>query len=607
LAIAAETRWKRSESAKLINNQQNKMISFAKKHKKISLAVLLALAVAGYWFFKPSGGDEMITVYTYGTAQTGAVTQSVSGTGQISPARELNLKSKVAGLVLGVGVSAGQAVKSGDAIALIDDSDAREDIDDARESLESARLSLEKLNEPPDELSLMQAQNALENAKETLAGDQEDLAKTYEYGFDAVVAAFADLPSIMEGMQNIVVGASSYVTQSNSSYIDYYSDAVKGYDTQAPEMAASAAAAYRKAKSQYDANFQNYKLMSRASASNNEIEELINQTYDVSQGVATTLKNANVLIQRYKDVLIDRNLTPQGFADTQLASLASYTSKNNSHVSALFSAAQNIVSAKKAIIDDEYTIEEKTKSLEKITQAPDELELRSAQLSVAQKERALANTIDDLGNYAIGAPFDGVIASVDIDEGEEISSGGTVATIIGENQIAVVTLNEVDIVKVKTGQKAILTFSAVDDLTMTGKVIEVGVLGSVSQGVVSYDVVIALDTASEQVKSGMSISAVIITDMRQNVLTVPLTAVKSGNEGSYVLIPDGELVKQQAVTIGLSDDDYVEIVGGLAEGDQIVVSSAKQNAGNKSSTNSSSASNRSGSMFNIGGMGGPMR
>jgi len=88
---------------------------------------------------------------------------------------------------------------------------------------------------------------------------------------------------------------------------------------------------------------------------------------------------------------------------------------------------------------------------------------------------------------------------------------------------------------------------------------------------------------------------------------VPLTAVKSGNEGSYVLIPDGELVKQQAVTIGLSDDDYVEIVGGLAEGDQIVVSSAKQNAGNKSSTNSSSASNRSGSMFNIGGMGGPMR
>ncbi len=582
------------------------IIKAIKNHKKISFILIVILGIAGYFFLKPSSSDEMITVYNYGTAEIGTVMQSVSGAGQISPARKSDLKSKAGGLVLAVNVSAGDAVKSGDVIARIDDSDAQADIEDARDVLESAQLSLEELNEPPDELSLMQAQNALEKAKEALADDKEGLIKSYEDGFDAVASAFADLPSIVAGLQNMVAGASTYVTQSNSTYIDYYSDAIKGYDSQAAQMASNVAGAYQQAKARYDANFHVYKLMDRDSVAHDEIEDIINQTYATSQTIAEALKNTNVLIQRYKDVLTDRNLVPQTFADNHLDSLAGYTSRNNSHVSSLYLARQSIISAQKAIDDDEYTIAEKTKSLENLIAAPDELDLRSAKLAVEQKERALDDVIEELENHTIRAPFDGIIASVDIESGDEISSGAAAATIIAENQIATVTLNEIDIAKVKIGQKAALTFSAIEDLSMTGKVIEVSALGSVSQGVVSYDVTIALDTANEQVKSGMSISATIITDIRQNVLTVPLTAIKSDmQKNSYVLVPNGEGNKQQAVTTGLSDDEYVEIIEGLSEGDQIVVSSSKQNT-NKSSA-STLPSRRSGSFFNMGGMGGSMR
>ncbi len=59
------------------------MISFVKRHKKISLVAILILAAAGYYFFKPDATAQTKTVYTYGAVETGAIMQTVSGTGQV--------------------------------------------------------------------------------------------------------------------------------------------------------------------------------------------------------------------------------------------------------------------------------------------------------------------------------------------------------------------------------------------------------------------------------------------------------------------------------------------------------------------------------------------
>ena len=99
--------------------------------------------------------------------------------------------------------------------------------------------------------------------------------------------------------------------------------------------------------------------------------------------------------------------------------------------------------------------------------------------------------------------------------------------LITKQKIAEISLNEVDAAKVKVGQKVTLTFDAIDGLSITGEVSEIDALGTVSQGVVTYGVKIAFDTQDERVKSGMSVSAAIITDVKQNVLLVPNAAVKS--------------------------------------------------------------------------------
>jgi len=583
------------------------IFSTIKRHKIIFLIVVVVLAAAGYYFLRPRQNATGTITYNYGEVGRGTIVQSVAGTGQISAAKQSDLKSKVAGSVLGVNVSAGDKVKAGDVIARIDNDDAQTAVDDAKTALETAQLSYEKLMEPASELSLTQAQNVLDQAKETLKDDQEKLAKTYEQGFNSVASAFLDLPAVISGLQDIVTGSSSYIIQSNSTYLEYYSDAIKDADSQAPALATKAATSYRKAKTQYDKNFQDYKSLSQFSQES-QIEDLITETYETTKLIAEAIKDTNTLVQRYEDILNARNVNPQSFADTQLTQLASYSSKNNSSLNDLYSSSQSITSAKSAIVNANRSIDEKTQSLENLNEAPDELDIRSQKLAILQKERALSEAIEKLEDYTITAPFDGTVASVEVDKGDEIVANAAVATVITDNLVATITLNEVDIAKVKVGQKATLTFSALEDLTMTGKVAQVNSVGAVSQGVVSYEVTIALDTENSQVKPGMSISATIITQARQNVLLVPSTAVKTANESSYVLIPggaDAAQPKQQVVTVGLSDDTNTEILEGVGEGDRIVVTSSKQTSKTTiTGSNASGSNNRS--FFNMGGVGGPI-
>jgi multidrug efflux pump subunit AcrA (membrane-fusion protein) len=158
-------------------------------------------------------------------------------------------------------------------------------------------------------------------------------------------------------------------------------------------------------------------------------------------------------------------------------------------------------------------------------------------------------------------------------------------TIITTQQNATVSLNEVDIAKIQLGQKVTLTFDAVPNLTIAGKVSQIDSIGTVSQGVVNYNVKINFDTNDAKIKPGMTANAAIITNVAQDVLTVPNSAVKNQGGTTYVQMFDTPLPAplpgvqgspssvpptQQIVVVGVSDNTSTEIISGLNEGDEIV-------------------------------------
>ena len=169
-------------------------------------------------------------------------------------------------------------------------------------------------------------------------------------------------------------------------------------------------------------------------------------------------------------------------------------------------------------------------------------------------------------------------------KGDNASSGTTLGTVITKERVATISLNEIDIARVQLGQKVTLTFDAITDLILAGKVAEIDSIGTVSSGVVNYNVKISFDGSNERIKPGMTVGADIITETKENVLIVPGSAIKTLNDENFVQVFNPEIYltngnqgitsdrtpEQKKVVVGASDDTNVEILSGLKEGEQIV-------------------------------------
>jgi len=556
------------------------------QHKFIT-GVIIILIIAGVYFgyakiFKNNGAVR----YATAQVQKGTLIVSVSGSGQVSVSNQVDIKPKASGDIVYVGVKNGQEVKAGTLIAQLDARDAQKTVRDAETNLESAKLSLEKLKKPADTLSILQAENSLAQAKESKQKAEDDLKKAYDDGFNTIANAFLDLPTVIKGLHDILFSSDTGLGGGNQWNIDYYADSVKTYDEKALQYKDDTSQSYQKARQEYDKNFTDYKTITRYSDPAT-IEGLINETYDTTKAIAEAVKSANNLIQFYQDKLTERNLKPAAISDTHLSTLNTYTGKTNTHLLNLLGIKNTIKNSRDTIVNADRSIAEKTESLTKLKAGADALDIQSSELAVKQRENALLDAKEKLADYFIRAPFDGVIAKVNAKKGDSVSSASILVTLITRQKLAEISLNEVDVAKIKVGQKATLTFDAVPDLTITGQVAEVDAVGTVSQGVVTYTVKISFDTQDDRVKPGMSVSAAIVTEAKPNVLLVPNSAIKSQGDMAYVEIFAGETQapRRQTVQIGLSNDTMTEVTNGLKEGDQVVTQTITQTAQSQSQQN----------------------
>ncbi|MCX6763075.1 MAG: efflux RND transporter periplasmic adaptor subunit [Candidatus Moranbacteria bacterium] len=226
----------------------------------------------------------------------------------------------------------------------------------------------------------------------------------------------------------------------------------------------------------------------------------------------------------------------------------------------------------------------------------------AAEESVASAEQGLVSAQADLANQRSNAaerrvvsPIDGTVNAVNVKNGDDlskVSSGSSrqVPIIIGDlgTMKAQVQVNEVDIANVSIGQKVMMKMDALDNFQTSGKVEKMDSLGTLTSGVVTYNVTIDFDALDPRIKPQMSISSSIITAVKQNVLTVPSSAVKSQGGATYVEVLSGTTPEQKTVTVGVSNSTDTEILSGISEGDKVVTqtinSSASTTAGSTSST-----------------------
>ena len=498
------------------------------KHKARSIIITLIILSGGYYVYgKAFGSSTSGTKYTIGQVTRGTIVSTVTATGQVSASNEVTLTAKSSGLVTSIPVKTGDRITSGSLIVAIDSTDDRF-------ALENAQISLAKLTKAADESEVK--------------ADQDAIEKSYADGWNTVASVFTNFPSISGSLNDLYYTKNGFLSDS-AGYNDRNSIALNYINT--------ATASYTKASSKYQTVLTEYGSLNPHS-DKASLDTLINDTYDMTKLMSDAVKDAQSAITYIHTIESDKNAQAESSAASTVNSLASQV---NGYLTDLIGSRNNISSSKK--------------NLDDLLKGADSLDVQASELSVAQKQKAYA---DDF----IRAPFDGVVAKINVKKTDLVSNGTQVATFITDTKVANLTLNEVDAAKVKVGDKATLTFDAIDGLSITGTVLSIDQVATVSSGVVNYGVQIGFDTESDQVKSGMSVSAQIQTEIASDVLMVPLSAVKTSNGVSYVqklsskvedtssTVTTSETPESVDVEVGISDDSNIEIKSGLSEGDQII-------------------------------------
>lgn len=187
-------------------------------------------------------------------------------------------------------------------------------------------------------------------------------------------------------------------------------------------------------------------------------------------------------------------------------------------------------------------------TLFKLTDSPLTLKIENLRLQREAAAKSLEEAKQQRENLIIVAPCDGTIATLSISEGDEISSGAMLCSILeGEDMNLTIAVDELDVVEVEVGQKVKITVDALSDAEMDGEVYKIAPVGSNSGGVTTYDVELTFDAEGSGVRSGMNATGEITVASTDSTLYVPVEALMTIGNDTYLMVENaGETASTMA-------------------------------------------------------------
>lgn len=514
-----------------------------KKKKWIKRVIVLVVLIAVVVFLlrSCSGGSTALTsgIYLPSTASTQDLVVSVSGTGAIEPLHSYKVTTLVKGEVLEAPFEEGQTVHKGDLLFRIDSTDVETSIEQAQLSLESARLNYQQLLKNQDDSH----KNATVEANATGV-----ITKLYVDEGD-MVSAGAPIADILD-RDNMKLkvpfhsadAAGFYVGQSATVTVDGTMETLPGtIDT-------------------------------------------IAATDSVGPG-GTLVRDITIVVRN-----------PGALTDTSMGTASIGTASSASSGTFAYGESKQVVAKTSGELTS-LTVKEGDRVMEDqvmggFDETDMETQIENAAIQVQNAELTLKNAQDRLEDYSITSTIDGTVIEKNYDVGDTLDTSNASTTGIAYPAVIYdmsaltfdISVNELDINKIQVGQKVEITADAVEGETFTGVVDKVNINGTTTNGSTNYPVTVLVDGTPEELKPGMNVSAKIIVEDAGSVLCVPVEAVSRGADGTSLVkvagegaldengnLVDSSKLEDRVVTLGRSDDTYIEILSGLEDGETVYI------------------------------------
>ena len=233
----------------------------------------------------------------------------------------------------------------------------------------------------------------------------------------------------------------------------------------------------------------------------------------------------------------------------------------------------------------------------------DQAELGKVEVRAKQEEMRLRQATDQLNELTITAPKDGFVVFHEIlnrstRTREKIKVGDTphgrmplLSIPDLSNMILTTEINEVDINKVLTGQKVLITIDALPGQEFQGTITQIGTLAHRDENsdIKVFDVQATIDNTSGNIKPGMTAQCMIITERIPNQLYIPLDSVFEREDATVVYVKNSRY-ERRIINVGKKNRNYIIINDGLSEGEEVALRDPTIPLNNSSETSSVGAS-----------------
>jgi multidrug efflux pump subunit AcrA (membrane-fusion protein) len=572
------------------------------------------------------------------TASRGNVQSSVSASGNVSPAQTSSPTFGTSGTLTALTVKVGSRVRRGQIIARIDAIQANATLASDKASLQSAESALVTARAGGNATQRAQSASSLASAKLQLASARQTLANN-----EATLATARK--QLLADQRLGCVASSSSASASDSSSSS--STATPATGTGSTSGASNGNTRTTQAVSAATAPTATTGSPSTTTAKAVTLTGTVNPngaattyvfeygtkaafgstTRSLSAGSGTAAVTAEATIgglkagTTYVYRLVAKNA--EGSAKGLTRTFTTATTSCAADREAITAAERTVTQQKLTAAQQQQSVASAqagvSSAVDSATVAQDEAQVTQARLTVATAAKAVRATV-------LRAPIAGTVTAVNASVGDTVgsssssasssasstpaasttssaaSSSGGVVTIANLKKLEVVAgFAEADATKIKVGQNATVTLSALPNTSVAGKVTAVSPTSTVTSNVVTYDITVRLVSPPASVLDGMTADVSVTVERKTNVLQLPSAAITATGPSSTVsVLRDGKQTTT-TVTTGLVGASTTEILTGIKEGDVIVEPTVSVSA----SSSSSSIPNFGGGAFPGGGPGGP--
>lgn len=482
--------------------------------------VVIAIIVIAYFVFRNGGAED----FQYVIAERGELIQEVSVTGRVVPADSVDLAFERTGRVSYVYVDIGDEVYVGQTLVVLENADQLAQLNQAKANLEIQEATLDELikGSRPEEIEIQRVK--VENAKTALRDSEVTLS-------DAVADAF---------------------TRSDNAIRNNIDQFFTNPAGTSPSL---------------DLLITNSQLKINVESDRLNIENILNNWSE------NTAKDGLSRIKLFLDDIATavNNAKPTG--DIPQTTIDGYKTDVSTSRTSVNTAISNLTSALEGNKDSKsaLTLAEQELILKEAGATPEQIRVQVAK--VADAEASVLNYQALLGKTLIKSPISGVVTKQNVNVGEIVSSNFLVVSVISEAKFEIETdIPEADIAKVDLTDGVSVTLDAYgDDVIFDVLITSIDPAETIIEGVATYTMTLQFIEDDKRVKSGMTANIDIITDSRENVISIPARAVITKNGDKFVrILENGELIEVTVETGIRGIDGKVEILSGIEEGDMVI-------------------------------------